>query len=311
MKLVQNILGACTVAVVGLPVSAQSGPLVVWGTDDPLLLNIPAGNFLTADAGAEFCVGIREDRTLAAWGHNYGGVLNVPSGTFTQVSGGEFYAVGIQTDRTLAGWGSTAWGLTNVPTGTFTKVDAEAHRCVGLRTDGTIESWGAVFPNQTPTGQFLDVAAGADFGLALRTDGTLVVWEGDPLSGILNVPSGQFVAVAAGQKTGVALRADGTVQIWGSISGNPALITGFVSEIKASSYDVFGRRSDGTLTSWSLQPLPPGPFSDLNTTFGISVGVIPAPSNVSLLFLGVAAVNRRSRAARDVSRWASQIWTDR
>lgn len=292
---VWRCVGLGAMAAIGPSLKAQPGELVIWGTSDPLLLNAPAGNYLAADAGANFGVGIREDRTLTAWGYNFAGQLNVPSGTFLQVSAGQEYAVGIRTDGTLAAWGDATWGLTNPPSGSFLKVDASARRATGLRTDGTLVEWGAAGPLEPPpSGQFIDIATGENFGLALRADGTLAVWDGDPITGILNVPTGQFVAVAAGARFGAALRADGTVALWGSTFGNPALITGNVRQISASGFNLLAIRDDGTLTSSTQLSLPPGSFGAVSTGFLLSMAIVPSPSAAtSALVAGFVLIRRR------------------
>lgn len=284
-------------AAIGPSLKAQSGELVIWGTSDPLLLNAPAGNYLAADAGANFGVGIREDRTLTAWGYNFAGQLNVPSGTFLHVSAGQEYAVGIRTDGTLAAWGDSTWGLTTPPSGTFLKVDASAHRATGLRTDGTLVEWGAAGPLEPPpSGQFIDIATGENFGLALRADGTLAVWDGDPITGILDVPTGQFVAVAAGARFGAALRADGTVALWGSTFGNPALLSGTIRAIDATNgTSLLALRTDGTLASTSSSPgVVPGVFGFAATGPSFRLAIIPSPSSLSIL-IAAAFVSRRRR----------------
>ena len=58
---------AATVATMAVAVG-QAGPLVVWGTTNPAMLNVPSGNYLTADPAGNFIVGVREDQTLVAWG---------------------------------------------------------------------------------------------------------------------------------------------------------------------------------------------------------------------------------------------------
>jgi hypothetical protein len=277
--------------------SAQAGPLVVWGTTNPQLLNVPSGNFLTADGGSDFILGIREDQTLAAWGAASSVTNNVPSGTFKGVSSSLGYAVAIRTDGTLEAWGSPLFSsVLDVPSGSFVKVQTEEARCVGLRADGTIATWGQTEP--APIGQFIDVATGPFSGVAIRADGSLVSWG---LLASFPVPSGSFVAVEAGGTTtgyGMAMRSDGTVQFWGNVFGDPSLMTGVIRKIRASGLYSFGLRDDGTLTHpFSSVPLPSGTFVEINTSHHLSVAVIPAPHSSAVFgAMLMLAFRRRPRA---------------
>jgi hypothetical protein len=299
------VLRAMVVAVAAGAASGQAGLLVVWGTTDPQLLDVPSGNFVTADVGSDFAIGVREDNSLAGWGRPQSlAVTNLPSGTFTNVSASLGYAVGIRTDGTLAAWGEPLFSsVLDVPPGTFVKVQTEEARCVGLRTDGTIATWGQT-SEPVPTGQFIDVATGPFSGAAVRTDGTLVTWG---LLASFPVPTGSFVAVEAGGSTtgyGMALRADGTVEFRGNPSyGNPSLITGAIQKIRANQFTTLALRLDGTLTTSTGEQLPFGAFSEINTTYGRSVAVIPAPAAVTALAVAWTAVGTRKRRQQKTNRF--------
>lgn len=274
----------------------RQGPVVVWGTADPLVLAVPSGNFLSADIGADFCIGIRPNQTLMGWGNNGQGEINVPSGTFLSVSCGELHSVAIRTDGTLAAWGYGPFGETIVPSGTFAKAQAGPHHNVGLRSDGTLVQWGVDWGAPVPpSGLFLDIAAGDDFSAAIRLDGTLVAW-GRSTGGTLNTPAGQFVAVTAGGDYGAAIRTDGTVVFWGNFLGNPAPFSGAFREIVADFFDLLARRPDGTLVAASTNPgAPAGSFSSIATGpgSGFRLAVVPGPATLPSLLTGLLLTRRR------------------
>ncbi len=280
--------------------AAQPGAIVVWGAEDPGIINVPAGTYWAADAGSDWCAGIRADRSLIAWGSASAipPVFNVPSGTFLQVACGESFGVAIRTDGTLAAWGINLIGETNPPTGTFTKVDGGKHHGIGIRTNGTIAQWGNDLGSTPPLGQFLDVAAGETFSVGLHADGTLAAWGFDNgPNGQLYPPAGQFVGVAAGLDFGAALRADGSAVVWGNSFGNMALFTGEVRRISASMFTLYGLRADGTLTSNS-QGSGGQPATGTFGTFGVGqftgLAIVPAPAT-SLVIIAGGLITRRRR----------------
>lgn len=273
--------------------AAQPGQIQFWQTTSPQILNVPAGSYLSADIGGDFCIGIRSDHTLAGWGEsNAVGQLNVPSGTFLQVSCGTSHGAAIRTDGSLAAWGWNVNGETNVPAGTFTKLDSGPHHNLAIRTDGTLTEWGANWGGSTPTGQFLDVAAGDDFSVGLRTDGTVVAWGRDEF-GQLSAPAGQFVDIAAGFNYGAALRADGTIAFWGADFGTPSLMTGNIRSISGEWYTLVGLRDDGTLTASSAISLPSGPFTTIATGHSEGLAITPAPPTAVLMLAGLCLSHRR------------------
>jgi Regulator of Chromosome Condensation (RCC1) repeat protein len=230
----------------------SSGTAVAWGWNDSGQTIVPSGQYLAADAGGSFNLGILSDGTLDAWGDNGSGQTAVPSGLFTAVAAGDFHCLGLSSDGTLVGWGFDAYGQATVPSGSYQAVAAGSYHSLAIRHDDTLTGWGDNLSGQTnvPSGTFTAIASGADYSLGLRTDGTLAGW-GNNSFGRTSVPSGTFTAVAAAPYHGLAIDSDGGLAGWGDdSSGQASVPSGEFTAIAGGLDHSLGITVEGSLIGW-------------------------------------------------------------
>jgi hypothetical protein len=110
--------------------------------------NVPSPNagFLAVAAGANHCLGLKQDGSIVAWGSNEFNQCSVPSPNtgFVAVAAGAYHSIGIKQNGSIVAWGSNSSGQCNVPspnTG-FKAVAGGQNHSIGLKQNGSIVAWG-------------------------------------------------------------------------------------------------------------------------------------------------------------------------
>jgi uncharacterized delta-60 repeat protein len=232
-------------------------------------------NFISA--GAEHCLVLYSDGTMAAWGNNYYGQLGnnstteslIPvmvseSGVLSEktvvaIAAGFQHSLALCSDGTIAAWGNNSSGE--------------------LGNNSTIASSVPVLVTQSgalSNKTVVAISAGFAFSLALCSDGTVAAW-GNNSSGelgnnslspstvpVLVTQSGALsgktvVEISAGLNHSLVLCSDGTVAAWGRSNGSsiPVLVSQSgtlygktVVKISAGGFHSLALCSDGTVAAW-------------------------------------------------------------
>lgn len=309
-----------------LPANAASGgTVVVWGSNNYGLTNVPAGlSGVTAiAAGAFHIVALKSDGTVVAWGYNASGQTTVPAGLngVTAIDAGVYHTMAVKSDGTVVAWGDNLYGKSTPPVGLsgVVAISGGNSHTVALKSDGTVVAWGGNYQGQTtgtPTktnpytatanpvtlnGGVLSgvtaIAAGAFHTVALKSSGTLVAWGASPY-GETNVPTGLsgVTAIAAGGDDGngsdtLALKSDGTMVAWGgwenNFYGEATVPAGLngVTAIAAGSTHTVALKNDGKVVAWGNNRV-----GQTNVPTALSgVTAIAAGNGFSVALVGVTA----------------------
>ncbi|SKA94319.1 delta-60 repeat domain-containing protein [Prosthecobacter debontii] len=186
----------------------EDGTLVAWGRNTakclgnnsastyhnaPVLVNKTSGALLGKQVigiatGADFCLALCDDQTIAAWGQNASGRLG--NGTTTDA------AIPVLTSiAPLLTHGSN-------PNWTIHKLITGASHCLLIRSDGSAISWG-------------DNIYYGKLGINNATDSFLPVFVNTD-SAVLSALAGKTVVdISAGEHHSYALCSDGTMTAWG------------------------------------------------------------------------------------------------
>ncbi|MFW6015610.1 MAG: hypothetical protein ACOCRK_04170 [bacterium] len=124
------------------------GTVECWSTvdDNNEVSNKPTDNdFIKIEAGDNFYVGIKEDKSLVSWGNDENGIVSdIPSGNdFIDIKTTFNSAFALREDGTIVGWGKDTGGVTRLPyyNGiiSFSVSELGYGHCV--RNDGHIYTW--------------------------------------------------------------------------------------------------------------------------------------------------------------------------
>lgn len=116
-----------------------------WGADltnQPDVLDVPAGPLSSASAGFLHACGIRPTGAVECWGRNDQGQTDGADGRFTHVTAGHDFTCALQTHGTVTCWGNNRRKQTDAPTGRFASIAAGGSHVCGIRSDSEIECWG-------------------------------------------------------------------------------------------------------------------------------------------------------------------------
>jgi alpha-tubulin suppressor-like RCC1 family protein len=226
---------------------SSDGRVTGWGPGasasiPPSLTN----SFITAISGtADYCVGLRQDGTVAAWGNPIlsSGVTNVPSyaTNIASISVGGYLVCAVQSNGNVVRWpGSSPAFLTNVA-----EISQGGENSLALHSDGTVISFNgnSLIPNVPPAATNAIKVSVGYANIVLKADGTVVTWSSYQPFWNPSLPLTNIVSISAGALHCVALRGDGTVFTWGlynrGVGGMAYLPTEITNGVQvASQWDV-------------------------------------------------------------------------
>ncbi len=150
-------------------------------------------------------------------------------------------------------------GSTKSPWLHLSPVAADAEAVTEVRVNG--RDYARVAPGAT-------LGADSNYLVALKNDGGVLQWGSNQYYGSVVPPAGlgNVVSVACGYVFNVALLKNGTLRVWKHPELSlPATITGAtgVAAVFTGSNHAYLVKNNGTLTAWSMFPLPAGGVSNV------------------------------------------------